>query len=69
MTRLTVEEVADRWRCTSRAVGDAIRAGHLAATKVAGHWLIEEADVERYESARRNVAPIKRTRPPRRRAS
>ncbi len=66
IARLTVSEVAERWRCSNRAVHDAIRAGRLPAMKVAGHWLIEPDAVDAYEVSRMNVAPVqKRTRRPR----
>lgn len=69
-SRRTAEEQAEIWRCKPEAVTRAIRSGSLAATKVAGRWLIEPVDAEAYEAARRNVAPAqKRQRAPRRRAA
>jgi excisionase family DNA binding protein len=71
MSLLTTDELADRWRCGSTAVADAIRAGELRAAKIAGRWLVTEDDAAAYESARVNIAPaVKRARRPRaRRAS
>lgn len=66
----TAEEQAQLWRCSARSVRDAIDRKQLAATKIAGRWLIDPADAEKYEQAQRNVAVItKRTRAPRRRSA
>lgn len=63
---MTTDELAAKWRCSKRAVLDAIRGNGLRATKVAGHWLIKPADVEVYEQARANITALpKRTRRPR----
>jgi excisionase family DNA binding protein len=69
-TLLTTDEVAQRWRCERVAVGDAIRGKKLRATKVAGRWLIDVADLEAYEQARANIQAVaKRTRRPRARGA
>ena len=64
----TVADQAQVWRCSNDAVLDAIRAGELRATKIAGRWLIDPADAIAYAEARTNrpSAP-KRARRPRRR--
>lgn len=66
----TVSEQAEKWRCSHGAVLAAIARGDLAATMIAGRWLIEPTDAEQYELEQRNVGHVaKRTRQPRRRAS
>lgn len=68
MSRLTVDEIAEAWRCDRRVVLNAIHSetGPLVALKVGGKWLIEPADLENYEAAHRNFTPKKREhRPPR----
>lgn len=66
MSLLTTDELAARWRCSERSIGDAIRRGDLAATKIGGRWLVAEVDVRTYEESRRNVRPVqRRTRRPR----
>lgn len=69
MSRLTVPEVAEEWRCTAQHVSDEIRRGNLRAAKVGGRWLVEEADAKAYLVARANIRPVKPPRLPRRRAS
>lgn len=67
---LTVEEVADRWRCSGRAVRDAIARQELAATFRGGRWLIAPEDVEASEEQHRNIPRVqKRTRRPRKRVA
>lgn len=66
----TVAEQAEIWRCSQGAVHAAIAREELPATMIAGRWLIDPADVEKYEDAKRNVVRLtKRTRRPRKRAS
>jgi hypothetical protein len=66
----TVAEQALLWRCARGAVHSAITRGDLPATMIAGRWLIDPADAEKYEAEKRNVARVtKRTRRPRKRAS
>jgi hypothetical protein len=66
----TAEEQAQIWRCSARSVREAIDRGDLAATKIAGRWLIDPADADAYEKRQRNVAVLpKRTRRPRRRSA
>lgn len=68
MSRLTVDEIAEEWRCDRRVVLNAIhsKADPLAALKVGGRWLIERADLETYEAAHRNFTPkVRQHRPPR----
>lgn len=48
MNLLTVREAATRLRCNPQTVAVAIRRKELRAAKVAGRWLIDEADLERY---------------------
>lgn len=68
--RRTVAEQAEIWRCSRGAVHAAINRGDLAATYIAGRWLIDPAGAEKYEDEKRNVARmVKRTRRPRKRAS
>lgn len=67
---MTVPEVAARWYLSARAVRDAITRHQLRATKIGGQWLIRPSDLEEFEVSQMNVRPtVKRTRPPRRRAS
>lgn len=69
-TLRTADEQAELWRCSARSVREAIERGDLAATKIAGRWLIAPADAEAYEQRQRNVTAIpKRTRRPRRRSA
>lgn len=66
----TVAEQAEFWRCSRGAVLAAIDKGDLPATMIAGRWLIDPDDVEKYEDEKRNVVRMaKRTRRPRKRAS
>lgn len=67
---LTVPQVAERWHVTARAVRDEINRKRLRAAKIGGQWLIAPVDLETFEASRLNVArSMKRTRPPKRRAS
>lgn len=69
-TYRTADEQAELWRCSARSVREAIERGDLAATKIAGRWLIDPADADAYEKRQRNVAVLpKRTRRPRRRSA
>lgn len=71
MSRLTVEEVAEEWRCDRRVVLNAIHSKEnpLIALKVGGRWLIEDFDLETYEAAHRNFTPkVRQHRPPRSRS-
>jgi excisionase family DNA binding protein len=52
---LTVAEVSDRLRCNPWTVGREIKRNNLRATKVAGKWLIDPADLDRYVKAGFNV--------------
>jgi excisionase family DNA binding protein len=45
MSLLTVNEVALRLRATPRTIRGRIADGTLRATKPAGRWLIDEADL------------------------
>lgn len=66
----TVAEQALLWRCSKGAVHAAIARGDLAATLIAGRYLIDPTDADAYETERRSRRPVaKRTRRPRRRAS
>lgn len=66
----TAAEQAQLWRCSARAVKQAIDRGDLVATKIAGRWLIDPADAAQYEAEHRNVRESpKRTRRPRRRSA
>ena len=58
---LTIPELALKWRCSRGAIADLIRSGELPAAKIAGRWLITEADADAYKKARMNVAPVKPT--------
>lgn len=65
----TVAEQALLWRCSKGAVHAAITRGELAATLIAGKYLIDPADADAYEAERRNRRQVaKRTRRPRARA-
>jgi hypothetical protein len=64
----TVAEQAAQWRCSKGAVHAAIDRGDLPATKIAGRWLIDPADAEKYEEDQRSLRrTVKRVRAPRRR--
>lgn len=64
----TVAEQAEAWRCSTGAVHSAIKRGELPATLIAGRWLIDPADADKYQDERRNLRRIPtRTRAPRRR--
>jgi excisionase family DNA binding protein len=67
---LTVPEVAARWQVKEATVRLAIGRKRLRATKPAGQWLIDPADLAAYEASQLNV-PVtpKRTRMPKRRAA
>lgn len=58
--KLTVEDAAEHLRCSTRFVLDEIRAKNLRASKVGGRWTIAPADLERYDDAHANVAPVRR---------
>lgn len=67
MTELTVPEVAQRLRCGEWAVRRLINTpGGIRAAKVAGRWLVTEADLTEYRESQAN-RPKPRQR--RRRAS
>ncbi|MCW2496374.1 helix-turn-helix domain-containing protein [Jatrophihabitans sp.] len=67
---LDVEQLAERWHLTARAVRDEIGRKRLRATKIGGQWLVRPVDVETFERSRMNVVPAaKRTRAPRKRVA
>jgi excisionase family DNA binding protein len=52
---LNVDEVASELRCARNTVLLEIGRNNLRATKVAGRWLIDPADLDRYVKAGFNV--------------
>ena len=67
--RLTVDDLAQDWRCDRRVVLAAIAAEELSATKIGGRWLIWPDDAEAYEDGKRNIPrpKVRERRPPRKR--
>lgn len=59
MKMLTVDEVAERLRCSVRYVHDELRRKNLRGTKAAC-WLISEDDLTAYIDAKANVRPVRR---------
>lgn len=51
---LTIPEVAQEMRCGETVVKKLIASGTLRASKVAGKWLIERADMTAYVAAQSN---------------
>ena len=46
----TVDELAERWKCSRDALYDMLRRKSLRAFKVGGHYRISAAEVARHES-------------------
>lgn len=53
MPDLTTTEAAERLKLTKRSVARLIKRGQIEAEKRGRDWFIEEAEIERYERARR----------------
>jgi excisionase family DNA binding protein len=57
---LFAHEVAENLRCSERFVLDEIRRKNLRATKVAGKWRVDAADLAVYLEAKANVSRVRR---------
>lgn len=56
---LTVPEVAEQLRCSTRFVRDEIRRKNLRASKIGDAWKVAEADLQRYVDAKANVTLVR----------
>lgn len=59
MKRLTVPEVAEELRSSTRFVLDEIRRKNLRASMIGGRWTVTEGDLERYADAKANVSLVR----------
>jgi excisionase family DNA binding protein len=59
---LSVAEVAEVLRKSTRFVADELRRKRLAGSKYGGEWHVTRADVDAYIEAHRNVRPVVRRR-------
>lgn len=57
---LTVSEVADRLRKSTRFVHDELRRKNLRGSKYGGEWHVNEADLDTYIDAHMNVSKVAR---------
>lgn len=60
MNLLTVPEVAERLKASTRYVLDEIRRKNLRASKLNG-WRVSEADLQTYIDAKANVVKVRRS--------
>lgn len=59
---LTVPEVAERLKVSTRLVHDELRRKRMRGTKLPGNagWRITEDDLQRYMDARANLSKVRR---------
>jgi excisionase family DNA binding protein len=57
---LTVSEVADRLKASTRFVLDELRRKNLRGSRIGAGWRITEADLETYIEAHMNVGKVRR---------